>query len=212
MGVFDFLKRGGNKAGGGARERNKPRDQHYAFAHVVLRQLAFEDPVGCIGVLHSPEKDKMLASLWDKIGEQCRAGGAADGVVEGPPPSVRPAPVGRFPSSIVTMPEALDPTEAHFIAIVLHVDVAALRAGDEPPERPELSYFTLEKGVSLTGQSRTVLCGWNAEGSHLNFGDGPPAEFDAFVAAVAEHVTGGGAAPVAGFNPGNGPDEEDAGR
>jgi hypothetical protein len=196
MGVFDFLKRGGNKAGtsAGAGGLDKPRDQHYAFAHVLLRQLAFENPVGCVGMLHSPERDKMLAALWEDVAKHCRKNGMADGVVAGAPPTVRPAPVGRFPSCIVTMPQPQGPTEAHFVAIVLHVDVEALRSGEEPPEKPELSYFTLEKGVTLDGESRTVLCGWNAEGSHLNFGDGPPAEFDAFVAAVAEHIGGAGGA------------------
>ena len=140
MGVFDFLKRGKGRAGpGGGPERAKPRDQHYAFAHILLRQLAFENPVGCVGMLHSPEKDKTLAALWEDVAKHCRKNGMADGVVVGPPPTVRPAPVGRFPSCIVTMPEPQGPTEAYFIAIVLHVDVEALRSGDEPPEKPQLS-------------------------------------------------------------------------
>ena len=199
--MFDFFKRGGT--GKGKVERDRPRDQHYAFAHYVLRDLAYKHPLGCVGYLHGPDREKMLASLWEEVGENCKAGGAADGYVGGPPPTVRHAAIGRRPGAIVVMPEPQGPTEAYFVAIVLHVDIAAIQGGQEPPERPEISYYTLEKGVTLGGESRTVLCGWNAEGAHLNYGDGPPADFDAFVAAVTEHVAGRGGDPVAAFNPGS---------
>ena len=207
MGRFDFFKRGGaGNKGPGGRERERPRDQHYVFAHYVLRDLAFKHPLGCVGYLHSPDKEKMLASLWQEVGENCKASGSGDdGYVGGPPPTVRHAAIGSFPSAIVVMPEPQGPTEAYFVAIVLHVDVAAIQRGEDAPQQPQLSYYTLEKGVTLGGESRTVLCGWNAGGAHLNYGDGPPADFDAFVAAVTEHVAGRGSEPVAAFNPGSDP-------
>jgi hypothetical protein len=213
VGMFDFFKRGGaGKSASGKAELDRPRDQHYAFAHYVLRDLAYKHPLGCVGYLHGPDKDKMLTSLWQEIGDNCKASGPAGGYVGGAPPTVRHAAIGRFPSAIVVMPEPLGPTEAYFVAIVLHVDVTAMQGGQEPPEQPDLSYYTLEKGVTLGGESRTVLCGWNADGAHLNYGDGPPADFDAFVAAVTEHVTGRGGEPVASFNPGSDPQTRPAPR
>ncbi len=209
MGLFDFLKRpsrgAGNPAGSGRgnTELEEPRDQHYVFAHIALRQIAFKNPAGCVGVLHSPDAMKFLTGLWEEVGKHCRdaAADAAGGHIDGSTLGVRPARVGDFPSAIVSLPQPLAPTEAYFIALVLHVDLETLRGEAPPPENPALSYYTLERGVSLEGGGRTVLCAWNAEEAHLNYGDGPPPDFDAFVDAVRKQVGGGGAVVKAAFRP-----------
>jgi hypothetical protein len=207
--MFDFLKRGrGGASGGPGRgklELEEPRDQHYVFAHIALRQIAFKNPVGCVGVLHSPEAMKFLTELWEEVGTHCReapeAGGAAVQHIDGSTLGVRPARVGNFPSAVVSLPQPLAPTEAYFIALVLHVELATLQGDGPTPENPELSYYTLERGVSLDGRERAVLCAWDAQGSHLNFGEGPPAQFEPFVEAVRAQVGGKGAEVKASFKP-----------
>ncbi|HZN67234.1 MAG TPA: hypothetical protein VFB66_18240 [Tepidisphaeraceae bacterium] len=209
MGLFDFFKRGGGKTGGAGRGKvqfDEPRDQHYVFAHIALRQIAFKNPVGVVGVLHSPDGMKFLTGLWEEVGQHCREADekhqhGSGGMIDGSTLGVRPARVGNFPSAIVSLPQPLGPTEAYFIALVLHVDLGTLQGDGPMPENPELSYYTLEHGVGLRGESRTVLCAWNAEEAHLNFGDGPPAEFEAFVEAVRRQIGGQGAEVKAAFKP-----------
>jgi hypothetical protein len=56
-------------------------------------------------------------------------------------------------------------------------------------DRTSIRYVTLERGSRIeTGQTRTVLCEWTADGSHVNFGDGPPPSINDFTKAVAAHV------------------------
>lgn len=187
MGIFDlFRKRREPGAPLGGPE--KPRTQHYLFAHVALRELALAKPIGLIGVLHSPGGTEFLRTLWADVAEQVRAGGErAD--LDGSGLSYQAIRVGDYPCAMVTMPPALAPAECHYVAIVLNV---RLGLGEELPENPEASYYTLERGVTMEGAERTVLCGWDAKGSHLNYGDGPPADPQAFARALADVVAGRG--------------------
>lgn len=77
-------------------------------------------------------------------------------------------------------------TEAYFVAAVLLVDLE-----QETPEvdQPALRYFTLEYGATLDGPPRTVLCEWTAEGSHLNYGDGPEPTLATFAEAIEQLLT-----------------------
>ncbi len=69
---------------------------------------------------------------------------------------------------------------AYFAAIVLKIQLDDA----ERPEKPEILYFTLEKSVHLDQSDRTVMCGWTADDSHLNYGDGPDPGVDAFIEAI----------------------------
>ena len=187
MGIFDrFHKR--PAPAGLIESLPEPRTQHYVFAHVALRELAFAKPLGVVGTLHSPDGPKFLQSLWEDVAERVQAdGGPAD--IDASALAFRPVRVGDYPCAMITLPPALAPTECHYVAIVLHVK---LGSGEEPPDDPHVSYYTLERGVTLDGSQRTVLCGWDAAGTHLNYGDGPPPDPDAFGRAVTRLAAKGG--------------------
>jgi hypothetical protein len=186
MGLFDFFRKrkASTLSPGGLAE---PRTQHYVFAHVALRQLAFERPLETVGTLHTQDGPKFLQALWQDVAEQVRASGEpAD--IDGSALAFAGVRVGDLPCAVIRMPPPLAPAECHFVAIVLHVK---LGGSDEPPaEKPEISYYTLERGITMGGGERTVLCGWDAAGTHLNYGEGPRADPDAFASAVKELVCG----------------------
>jgi hypothetical protein len=80
---------------------------------------------------------------------------------------------------IVSMPAPVAVGEAHFVGVVL----AELTPGAAVGYR----YFTLELGDRGDGSARPVLCEWKGA-RHLNFGDGPAPEVEAFVAALAARL------------------------
>src|SRR5262245_14811704 len=189
MGLFDFFKRKPRKVepdvpveellARAAEER--PHCHHYTFAHVALRQVAFDDPVACLGVLGSPDATAFLTSLWDSVDRHCREHGEVS--------SINPAEivvhrlrVGNLPCAVVEMPEPWFTTGAHFVGLLLQVPVSEVRPGlkDAP-----LLYYTLEKGMSLDGTPRTVLCGWTKDGTHHNLGAGPAPTLAAFVETIS---------------------------
>ena len=79
--------------------------------------------------------------------------------------------VGRT-TVVVTMPPAEHAAEAHFVGAVIAEDSL-------------LRYITLEHGWNLDDSPRTVLCQWTERG-HMNLGDGPPVDRDAFREAVGQ--------------------------
>src|SRR5579885_790015 len=163
----------------------EPRCPHYTFAHVALRSVAFRHPAGCLGVLASPDAHAFLADLLRSVDEHCREMGRP-GQLAVDDLNVHRGRCGDYPCAVVEMPRPRGITEAFFVALVLLVDMSA----DEPDfDHAALRYFTLEKGAMLGGPPRTVLCEWTADGSHVNYGDGPPAELGAFVDKVAEMVS-----------------------
>jgi hypothetical protein len=185
MGLFDFF-----------RKKPKPPDQpeavrepvaptrphchHYTFAHHALRQMAFERPLTCLGVLASPDATRFLCDLWGQVDQHCRRRGETSTIN----PSelvVHTGRVGDFPCAVVEMPEPWFVTGAHFVGLVLGVPLDQLAPDlDDPP----LYYYTLEKGASFDDTERTVLGAWTREGSHLNYGTGPEPNVAAFVRAI----------------------------
>jgi len=163
----------------------RPRDHHYTFAHTALPQVAFQDPLSVLSVLGSQDADAFLAELWSLVDRTL----AEDGIetdLSAEDLHVHRAGVGGRPCAIVQMPEPIAVTEAHFVAIVSLSTFKEIQAGDG---HVEIRYFTLERGVSLErGEPRTVLCEWTSDGTHANFGDGPPAELDAFIEAIALRI------------------------
>ncbi len=148
------------------------RLQHYLFAHRVLPDLFSRDPLQMLAALKGPDGPERLRRLWEEVGK-------------GAPPEERVAPDGLTcsdhelsrglwcPTLVVVMPPTANVGEAILAAAVL--------AGGP-------RYFTLEHGLALPeGAPRTVLCEWRA-GSHLNYGDGPPADVTAFLQAVEDKV------------------------
>ncbi|MBZ0119481.1 MAG: hypothetical protein K8H88_21000 [Sandaracinaceae bacterium] len=161
------------------RGAGRPRDHHYAFAHMALPSVVF-------GLGPRVDLERMAAErafftdLWTEAG---RAMGGELLPAEGL--SAQYVRDGELDAVIVTMPQARFPVEAIMTAIVRRTTRRMLVFS-----RRELRYLTLEVGVTLTGDQagRTVLGEWTQEPSHLNFGDGPPPTREDFVTAVFAKV------------------------
>jgi hypothetical protein len=153
-----------------------PREHHYVFAHDAVREICQEDPVRFFDLIASPERDEFLAWLWTTVEER----------VERPVVdidlhqlAVITTRLKHRPAIVIRMPAAIAPTEAHLVGMVLGESPEGAAAGSGV----SLRYFTLERGDSVDGTSRTVLCEW-VEGTHRNYGEGPPPDVDAFAKAV----------------------------
>jgi hypothetical protein len=174
---------------------DQAREGHYLLAHHALRSVALDDPLFYLGVLASPERGKFLTQMVAAVTKQCDGrppGFSADDL------AVYPVRVGSFPTAVVQMPNPIAPPEAYFTALVLLADADA-----DPPEGDAAlpaRYFTLERGVSLDGTIRRVLCEWD-KSAHSNFGEGPDAAtLDGFLAAIGA-VLRTGEGPAATFTP-----------
>ena len=186
MGLFNFFRR--NKPAAQSEmdaylEANKPRVQHYLFAHAALRDFAFEQPMFAFGGVLSDElRDKTGKALWESVAEQLE--GSGEPTEPWPGMESRISKAGAFPCAIVKMPTPMKQTEAYFIAIVLRIDTQK----DDPKKMQPvpISYLTLEHAGPDGG---TVLGEWTKEGQHVNHGEGPPPEWDAFEAAVRRQLS-----------------------
>lgn len=198
MGLFDFFKRKRGKreepvppdaASADLPEtptrlrEERPHSHHYIFAHVALRQVAFENPLSCLGLLGSPDAMKFITGLWASVDSHCRERGETS--------TINPAEIvvhrlriGNYPCAVVEMPEPWFMTGAYFVALVLAVPLAEV---DPDLKDPPLLYYTLEKGASLDGGEPTVLCSWTKD-IHSNYGSGPEPTLEAFVRAVTDMV------------------------
>jgi hypothetical protein len=193
---------GGNGSDGDGEEQHielldKPRAQHYVFAHVALPQVAFHDPIGTVGVLHSEQAEPFLERLWDDVANTCRKNGeAAD--LSFADLKFTTTRVEGFPVVLVAMPRAQAVAEAILCAIVLHLDADKLQnvPQDDWPDAADVSFFTLEMGVNVEDNTlRTVLCEWTKDRQHQNYGDGPPPDVKIFLAAIQALLQMRGALP-----------------
>ena len=190
MGFFDFLRP--KPARSLSRDRveddlDEPRCAHYTLAHVALREFALRRPLDFIEILATPEARRLLSYLLERVSDSCEGSGSGpDFDVDDL--KVHTARVGDYPCAIVEMPRPRAMAEAYFVAAVLNIKLDEESPG---PADPTLRYFTLEKGLSLDGSHRTVLCEWTADGTHSNYGDGPPPQLESFVPALEKMVSGG---------------------
>ena len=184
MGLFDFFRRRKKRKRGHdvMGSDQTPRLSHYIFAHVALRQFAFNSPYMCVGALGSAEAKRFLGELLEAVEEYCRdEGDVLELEVDQIKPHSRRA--GKLACLVIQMPPPRAATEAHLVAIVLKPS-----SGETAANLPEVQvrYFTLEEGVAQQSGSRTVLCEWTPEGEHLNYGEGPPPDIDKFLKKITE--------------------------
>src|SRR4051812_28448609 len=106
MGIFDYFKRQGGKKKKEtiSESASRPRFAHYLFAHLVLRQVAMENPYICMGILGSPEGINYLGNLLELVEQYCEQQEeiwrlSADEI------RITTAKVKRYPCLIVTLPE-----------------------------------------------------------------------------------------------------------
>jgi hypothetical protein len=165
---------------------------HSLFAHRVLPDLAFEDPLQFMAVLASPDAEQRLHELWmdagrSLAGEQAGGAAAAHDVPSSDGLAVTRTRLGSRACAVIRMPPSAE-RDVLFAAAVLDHNLDQSREA-APDAHPELFYFTLEQGTNLTdGSPRTVLYRWRPDRSRDNLGDGPPAEQRAFLEAVERMV------------------------
>ncbi len=152
---------------------------HYVFAHYALRQIALAEPMQFLEIAASPDADKFIAALLQQVVKQCgrEAGFDASEI------KVYPTRVNNYPCAVIEMPEPQEAAEAWLVGVVVPVDFSVKVPADLDLDQITAQYYTLEKGVSLTGEPRTVLAGWDDQ-RHNNYGDGPEPTVEAFVAAL----------------------------
>jgi hypothetical protein len=154
---FGILLAAGDTFGAGAATSKdiaaNPRKHHYYFAHRLLRQVFYEHYEQFYPRLaHDAESE--LTALWNHQGNEL-------------PPSERMpsdglAEVSRTTRAgkeivIIALPEAKAMAEAGFVVLI---------SGEG-----ERAYLTYENTISFVKNERlAVLCGWSAEGGHLNYG------------------------------------------
>ena len=145
---------------------DRPRQHHYLFAHRELPAIARRFAGNLTELAESGRMDTALAMTWDRVGSHL----PADARLPHAGLAASLHDVDGTSVVLVTMPAAEHGAEAYFAAIVV--------SGDQISD-----YFVLEHGWTTQNEPRTVLCKW--EGStHVNMGDGPPAEAHAFLSAV----------------------------
>lgn len=189
MGLFDLFKRKRPQPPPPAPdddEFSSPDDgpaPEYALAHYALRFIALNDPLRFLGVVASPDAPQFIAAVMKDVAEKCgRTTSFRPHDVK-----IHPTRVGAFPCAVIEFPEPKEVAEAHMVALLLPIDTSA-ELPDEAA-RPKGRYFTLEKGMTFGGGSRTVLAEWT-EDTHSNYGDGPPPNVAEFVAALTKLMGG----------------------
>ncbi len=144
------------------------RVHHYGYVHRVLAGAAAEFGPKMVATPPVREVGQSLAAMWEDFGqslppeEQLPSDGLAGSLLD--------REGNRL--LLVTLPEPIAPTEAYFAAVVLPTGATSCR------------YFTLEYSIGpFDGVPGTVLGEW-AQQNHVNLGEGPEPEPDAFVTAV----------------------------
>ena len=158
----------------------QPRAQHYQFAHRFLPDVAQKQGAAMAAELAGPGARDTLLAMWNFVGEQV-------------PPQQRVRPDGlavdvriHAPYFIVlfTLPPPQAITEAYFAALAVGIPASDGNEDDAAEVSLITRYFTLEYGVSIPSTARrTVLGEWayqEAGIAHLNMGDGPDPDLDAF--------------------------------
>jgi hypothetical protein len=161
----------------------KVRPEHYYFAHVKLRSFAFAEPEQCFGVLHSEGATAFLSKVWYAVKDGATFS-PSDAALRFEDLKIHRRTAGIYPSVVIEMPQAKFPPEAHFVALVWQVMGVE---GVMIKRTPELLYYTLESARPVAGMQRTMFCEWRGE-THLNLGDGPAPELEAFVTHVDNRV------------------------
>lgn len=173
------------------------RRQHYIFAHQMLPALLDENRKQILGSLLMAERDEFLRDVWDYVGEQLDGSDERNSPFEPIGLSARVIENSPYMTCIVSLPNPETLPEAHFVAVVFgpFTNLSAETA-DQVPYR----YFALELTYNPDKTERgTMLCEWR-DGNHLNMGQGPPPDEDAFFMAI-QQVMLEGVTPVASYSP-----------
>lgn len=164
-------------------ESTRPPSHHYALAHIVLKELCMKNPYWFFGFVTATDKEQILGEIWSFVCRISDEGGKPSFGIE----DVRfeACRIQDFPMVLIYFPPPQGIAEVFIVAIILKISVERL---SECPENPEVRYFTLEKGVTEDHRHRTVLCEWDMDGTHLNYGDGPETYPRGFIEAIERYL------------------------
>jgi hypothetical protein len=162
------------EAGVGLPSEDRPRQHHYLFAHRDLIAIARRFASGLPELAESGRMDAALAQTWERIGSHLPAGESLPH--EGLKASLHN--LGGKSVVLVTLPRPEHGAEAYFVGIVV--------IGDHLSD-----YYVLEHGWTTLNEPRTALCKWE-DHRHVNLGDGPPAEENAFLSALQARLSSTG--------------------
>ncbi|WP_426165299.1 hypothetical protein [Pseudoduganella sp. R-34] len=154
----------------------EPREHHYVFAHILVREVCSQDPLRFFALVASPEQEHFVGWLWEMTAKQV---GRPITDFDARQLVVSTFRIQDSPTVLLKMPAPIAAAEAHMVAVVL-TDFPKDEASES---KGGFRYFTLEHGVNLDDSTRTVFCEWDNEG-HKNFGDGPSPTVEAFAAAI----------------------------
>lgn len=174
--------------------REQDRPQVYYFEHKALPEAAFSNHPQLMQELNGePVTPMPLLPFWLKSEIIC----THSGLIEEPDfdsdewyenvglllkeITLHTTKRNGYTVHVYTMPQPVNPTEAHLIAIV-HKDSEPHNHGQPSPST---RYYTLEKTI---GDVPPVMCSWDAEGAHANYGSGPEPTVEAFTEAVFAHL------------------------
>jgi hypothetical protein len=178
-----------------AQERPRARQQHYNFAHKMLPQIAFDFGAASVLLLLDPDKASgFLERVWRDCGQglEGRDLVSPDGLSAGLSVETRRAKDQVI--SVVTLPAPQTTPEAFFVALMCDA-VPEPHPDDDSSDAVALwkllvrstpvRVFTLELSQDLSGREHTVFCEWTSDGRHLNRGDGPRPDRNAFFSFLA---------------------------
>ncbi len=156
------------------------RGQHYSFAHVTLREFAFENTMALLGMMERGSAAQSVRKIWLSAGAALVAqGGVATDSAE---LSVEQTKCANLPCLLVRMPEPTETPECYFVTIVCGRDDERLGT------KPQVFYFTLELGTTPQGTC-SYVCEWFEDGSRQNHGLGPGVEAGAFLRTIEEIIS-----------------------
>ena len=146
-------------------EKVPTRIQHYKFAHVVVKDMFFEDQEKLLQQILKPEGE--IRGLWYNVGEFYAENYEDVEVIDGSNIKVTAKEFENKLFVIVSLPEPKERAEAYFLGLIIPRD-----------DTKKARYITLEYGKEKD-QIFSVLCEWTKD-SHLNFGEGPEPTLDNF--------------------------------
>jgi hypothetical protein len=140
---------------------------HHAFAHYVLRVATFQDPDFTFGALSAPDSaQRLVLAAMALLGRHYKLS-VEQIMAFARSITSRPHRFDKDNGYIVEMPTPRRTGECFFLAIVRNDDGA-------------IDYLTLERA----DDDGAMLCGWNADGVHVNYGDRSRRDLDGFIAEV----------------------------
>lgn len=152
----------------------KPRQQHYYFAHVYLRDKALAYGPAAVEDYVKPKAADHLKIEWLTIGMASKD--PSDDFI--PPDGIEVYSCelgGAYKAAIIKLPEPKGPSEAFMTAIVVPIDTESRNA-------TRARYFTLE--LSPRRPTRSSMCEWTDFG-HINLAvENPPPNIEAFKNAI----------------------------